>query len=644
MGRSFKPGLFVRISHLIIIQILFIFSALALVFLYSDDEETASQFYEKMEQKISAEAASLMNIISADSSLNVIDQTLFFEADQLLARNHEIERIDLLCRRRGRDTLINLAGAGMTTFELNHNGNSNDPSAPPFLAGIKTEILPVLSRDGKTISYLLRRGDEIGDNALVVTVNNRLPESSQSNQAELLFVLFLISALISLMIINLIFRGFREPLTRLVEAMEKTAQGEERYVVEEDGDKEIRRLSAAYNTMARSMAEKQHKLTAANRELLQSNNALIQSESILTALVDYSPDAIIVTDLDDQVLIYNQQAGRDFGYNQNDMLGRKISNIFSIPRSQKPLADGPVDLHAAKEIICRRRDGSKFPALLVQTPLGPEGCPPIAILHFIKNISESENYQSMILKLDRIASKGKMARDIAHEINNYLAILQGNLELLPMVIAKGDEAKTEQKISLMRETVAKITNFTEGLTKFSDENSEFEKGDLNQLIENLIAFIKPQNRFDEILIGTNLADNIPLVEIDAGQFQHLLLNLIYNAADSLANFDGTRWIIISTSLDESGEAVYIKVADSGPGVDPENIPKLFVTRFSTRRQGNGLGLITCKNVVDNHRGEISYHTSDESQAIFQVRIPVKRPSQKENVPSAPTAQPEALVS
>jgi signal transduction histidine kinase len=280
---------------------------------------------------------------------------------------------------------------------------------------------------------------------------------------------------------------------------------------------------------------------------------------------------------------------------------------------------------------------------LVQTPLGPEGCPPIAVLHFIKNISESENYQSMILKLDRIASKGKMARDIAHEINNYLAILQGNLELLPLVIAKGDEVKTEQKLSLMRDTVAKISNFTDGLTKFSDENSEFEKEDLNQLVENLIAFIKPQNRFDEILIGTNLAENIPLVEIDAGQFQHLLLNLIYNAADSLATFEGTRWLIISTSLDDSGEAVYIKVSDSGPGVDPDNIQKLFVTRFSTRRQGNGLGLITCKNMVDNHRGEISYHTSDESQAIFQVRIPVKHPASIEPSQAGTPSRPEEAV-
>ncbi len=230
----------------------------------------------------------------------------------------------------------------------------------------------------------------------------------------------------------------------------------------------------------------------------------------------------------------------------------------------------------------------------------------------------------MILKLDRVASRGKMARDIAHEINNYLAVLQGNLELLPMILEKNDTEKVLKKVTVMRETVGKISQFTDGLTQFSDENSEFRKEDLNQLIENLVAFLKPQNRFDEILIGTNLAENLPLVEIDSSQIQLLLVNLIYNAAESLAGFDGTRWIIISTSFDESTGQVDLKVADSGPGVAPDDIQKLFVNRFSSRRKGNGLGLITCKNVVDNHRGEISYHTGDESKAIFVARIPSSR--------------------
>ena len=230
----------------------------------------------------------------------------------------------------------------------------------------------------------------------------------------------------------------------------------------------------------------------------------------------------------------------------------------------------------------------------------------------------------MILKLDRIATRGKMARDIAHEINNYLAILQGNLELIPMMLAKNDLEKLDKKVSLMKETVGRISNFTDGLTRFSDENTEFVKEDLNQLIENLIAFLKPQNKFDDIAITTNLADNMPLVEIDTSQIQHLLVNLINNGAEAVSQtgMENNKWIVISTSYDEYNQEISIKVSDGGLGIKDEFIDKLFVSRFSTKRQGTGFGLITCKNIVDNHDGEVSYHTSEESKSVFTVKIPV----------------------
>ena len=113
-----------------------------------------------------------------------------------------------------------------------------------------------------------------------------------------------------------------------------------------------------------------------------------------------------------------------------------------------------------------------------------------------------------------------------------------------------------------------------------------------------------------------------MVEIDTAQIQHLIVNLISNSAEALAASKGKKWIVVSTVLDESGDYFYIKIADSGPGIAEEYLDRLFIGRFSSRREGTGLGLITCKNIVDNHKGEISYHSSDESKAIFIIKIPV----------------------
>ena len=629
MTRIKSPGLLIRISHLILIQIVFIFSALALVLFYPSAQNSVSENYSRQGHKILDATSILANMIKSDSGGVYVDSQVILEAERCLRADISLSRVDLICRdsKSGNDSLIHLAhqeGITETPHVINSIGNPNHD----LFRTSSGPIVSVLSPDGEYLEYYVKPEGTKSDYIILVTSHNTLSGTLRNNQAEFIFLLFLFSALISLLIINLIFKGIKRPLSHLLQAFEKTASGVEDYLVEEEGDKDIRALAVAFNKMSHSLTEKQRKLSFANKETLKSNRALAESESILTALVDYSPDAVIVSDLEDQVIIYNQQTARDFGYNQTDMLGKKISNLFTIPVSLRKSAATAVETAEGQEVICRRRDGGRFPALLVHTELGPDGNKPIAMLYFVKNISESRNYQNMILKLDRIASRGKMARDIAHEINNYLAVIQGNLELLPIILEKNDLEKALKKVTVMRETVGKISKFTDGLTQFSDENSEFRKEDLNQLIENLVAFLKPQNRFDEILIGTNLAENLPLVEIDASQIQLLLVNLIYNSAESLAGFTGTRWIIISTSFEESSNQVYLKVSDSGPGVSQDDIPKLFATRFSTRRNGNGLGLITCKNVVDTHRGEISYHTGDESKAIFVTRFPASRESKE----------------
>jgi signal transduction histidine kinase len=90
----------------------------------------------------------------------------------------------------------------------------------------------------------------------------------------------------------------------------------------------------------------------------------------------------------------------------------------------------------------------------------------------------------------------------------------------------------------------------------------------------------------------------------------------------MADSTSKKWMVISTTVDEAGEYFYIKVADSGPGIAEEYLDRIFISRFSSRRDGTGLGLITCKNIVNNHGGEISYHSSDESRAIFIIKIPI----------------------
>jgi len=623
MFRFKSPSLLFRVSHLIFIQILFIFSALALMLFYPQDDSPENRAYADLNSQANLAAERVINLIDSNMTGFEIPSDILDKIQEMADSNEYITDISLLCH----DTLNNVDK--MIRLAVSEREKIFLDSSRTFINGVvgllsasRQQYISGLSQDGEHVLFAIRPNNALFDRTLVIACPNITGEISRSKQAYFLFLLFLVSALISLLIINLISKGVRRPLGDLIKGFEKTASGQQ-FQMEEKGDKYIRSLIHGFNIMSQKLSENRQELAGTNERLMKANKSLIESESILTALVDYSPDAVIVTDLEDQVIIYNQAAARDFGYNQTNLLGKKISHLIPVVNNEKKEADRDDNLNS-QEVICRRSDGSRFPSVLVHTPLGAESGHPMAMLYFVKSISESANYQDMILKLDRIASRGKMARDIAHEINNYLAILQGNLELIPMFMAKNDNEKIEKKLEVMKDTVARITTFTEGLTRFSDENSEFAKVDINQLMENLIAFLKPQNKFDDIFICTNLSEDLPLVEIDASQFQHLMVHLITNAAEAITDAEDNRWIVVSTAIEEDSHTAIIKVADSGPGVEGDHIGNLFVKRFSTKRSGTGLGLLTCKNIVDNHQGELSYHSEEDSKSIFEVKVPISR--------------------
>ena len=118
---------------------------------------------------------------------------------------------------------------------------------------------------------------------------------------------------------------------------------------------------------------------------------------------------------------------------------------------------------------------------------------------------------------------------------------------------------------------------------------------------------------------------MPLVEFDVAQIQQLMVNLIYNAADALEAVEEDKHISISTSTCAIGDekAVRISVEDNGPGVPEEKRELLFEKRFTTKRKGHGIGLMTCRHIIDAHNGNIGY--TPAGGASFYFELPLRRP-------------------
>jgi PAS domain S-box-containing protein len=416
-------------------------------------------------------------------------------------------------------------------------------------------------------------------------------------------------------------------LRRLLRGMEKTAEGELYYMIEAADDEELNILINAFNRMTRTLWNNQRKLREFNARLNKMNLNLIESQLFLATLIDNSPFSVIVASPDGQIMLFNRMASDMFGHINRDAIGKPVAGLFAKPLDSVAENREGVDGSPNFDVRCRRSDGSSFPAYVILTPVYSRGGEVCAFLYIIRDISESTGFQEMMIRLDRYCTRGEMAGDIAHEINNYLAILAGNLDLLPVYMSKGAGEKVDRRLELMRDTVQRIARFADGLMDVPQDKVEPEKADLNQVAENILAFLKPQNRFDNIKFETWLSSELPLIEFDPAQIQQLLMNFVFNAADALEEVSGEKRVKLISRLVTCEGCRYarVEVYDNGPGVPEDKRSILFKQRFTTKRKGHGIGLITCRKMVEAHHGRIGYTYADGS--VFHFELPVEQPSQ-----------------
>jgi len=621
--RTDRPGIFTRLSHLIVIQVVFIFAALALILFYPNPEQQYEERTTLLLERVARSAQTCLHVLGQTCNGGLCRDLVKESHIDLAAiiRLDDDDSLQVQCSYIGPDRKENSTEARKLIKQY------YEPAMVRFVGRESSGPL-VESPPGSNLSiYYSRLECAEGEPAavLVSVIDNGLIFSQRSELQYALLVLFLFSTLISLLTVDLISRRFKQPLNRLIRGLEKTAAGELYYMIEADGDKELNRLAGAFNHMTQRLWDNQKQLKKYNAKLKKSNLSILESQLFLATLIDSSPLSIVVTNTSGQILIFNRAASEVFNCAVEDVLGENIDVLFAqSPRQETSESENGKDAPGL-EVICRRRDGEHFPAYVVVNPVTTQQGSLNASLYVLLDISESRSFQDMMIRLDRYCTRGEMAGDIAHEINNYLAVLMGNLELLPILLRKGNTEKIDKKLEVMKTTVDRVARFANGLMDTPQDELHFEPSSLNQVVENIIAFLKPQNRFDAIRICTELSPDIPMLQLDQGQIQQLLVNLVYNASDAVAGLENDRCIRIETSLVESGnqKQVQLAVRDNGPGVPEDKVDMLFSDRFTTKRKGHGIGLITCRKIVENHDGRMEYRYNNGAEFVFI--IPAERP-------------------
>jgi two-component system NtrC family sensor kinase len=245
---------------------------------------------------------------------------------------------------------------------------------------------------------------------------------------------------------------------------------------------------------------------------------------------------------------------------------------------------------------------------------------------------ELQRAQDQMLQVEKMASIGKLAAVVAHEINNPLAGILTYTKLLQKWVARGDwdeerRAEVRSSLDLVESESRRCGEIVKNLLVFSrSAPMNLEWANLHLVIDRCVLLVRHQLELANIELDLQLSTNLPAVHCDAAQMEQVLLALMMNAIDAMPRGGRLR---LSSRLAADGGLAELEVQDDGVGIPPDLLPNLFEPFFTTKERGHGvgLGLAISRGIVERHGGKISVSSEPGRGTTFKIRLPLeKRPS------------------
>jgi signal transduction histidine kinase len=226
-------------------------------------------------------------------------------------------------------------------------------------------------------------------------------------------------------------------------------------------------------------------------------------------------------------------------------------------------------------------------------------------------------HQRELRNAQKLATVGEMAASLAHEIKNPLTGIANAIEIIVQEMGEGERKPVLEEIQRQAKRVNKAIN---DLLQYSRPVRLYiEPGDINEIINSVVFFLKNQVQDKEINFILNLQEGIPQFKFDHVQMENALYNLGLNAIQSITK-KGT--IIFTTVYNPRIKMIWIKIVDTGVGIPEDKLAQIFTPFFTTRHQGAGLGLAITKDIIERHQGEILVESQMHGGSVFTISIPI----------------------
>ena len=247
------------------------------------------------------------------------------------------------------------------------------------------------------------------------------------------------------------------------------------------------------------------------------------------------------------------------------------------------------------------------------------------ILESTRRQTEIRTAQQQLIHRERMAAKGEMAAEIAHELRNLLSIISARAQMLVKDAARKSYDNVPRHAEIVLEQAGHMEALASGLVEFSRAELSIERLNLNTLVGRSVEFVRTQGRFNGVVWEMEVGGSLPELMGDPGQLHQVFLNLFLNAADAMNEAKSERKVIrVETSLDEKAKVVRLDIADTGPGIPAENRARIFEPSFTTKRGGHGFGLSTSYRIITNHGGRIVAECPPGGGTTFRITLPYDR--------------------
>lgn len=408
-----------------------------------------------------------------------------------------------------------------------------------------------------------------------------------------------------------------KPVQELLEATRAVADGKLDIRIENSSADEIGQLVQSFNHMTTDLRTKQHDLNSANTELTRINQEIEQRRQYMETVLRNVAAGVISVDKNGCITSINKSAEKLLNINTGSLVGRSFRELLRDSRLDT-VKDILRDLLAKKLDSINRQifvdvQGTRLALHLNITMLRDESGKFVGTVLVLDDLTQ-------VIKAQRMAAWREVARRIAHEIKNPLTPIQLSAQRLrKRYLARfaDDEKVFDECTEMIIKSVDELKNLVNEFSNFARMPSiQPEPNDLNEIIRETLTLYQQAHR--AVIFDFIPDQSLPLLKVDRSQIKRVVINLLENAVAAL---EEQGIVSISSKFDAELKLASFAIADNGPGIPPEDKPRLFEPYFSTKKSGTGLGLAIVNSVVSDHNGFVRVRDNQPRGACFVVELP-----------------------